>query len=117
MNKKHMYCFAILAFGFLMISNVSAQYGTTKFCPNTPAWNSNRSMVENAREMYENYAKGPDGCWWMKNVGFARYKEGYYTFNASGTERYHYNKRKKIWTDGRTRACVRNPFTGRWDTK
>lgn len=86
-----------------------AQYGTTKFCPNTPAWKANKTMVENAQGMYVEYAKGPDGCWWLKAARFGSYVEGYYQFNSGGT-RYYFNKRKNFWENANRTACIICPF-------
>lgn len=108
--KNNQFKIALLIILLIALSQITlGQYGTIKFCPNTPAWNKNRTMVENVQEMYIDYAKGPDGCWWNKTAKFSSYKEGYYQFTLSGTK-YYYNKRKKYWENGNRAACVESPF-------
>jgi hypothetical protein len=108
MKKKYLKLFILL---FLLLSGsfVFGQYGSFKYCPNTPAWNANRKMVEDTKGMYVEYAKGPDGCWWLKSAKHASYVEGYYQFNIKGLK-YYYNKKKKYWEDGNRKACVEQPF-------
>jgi len=109
----------ILQFGFFGIFLVScsitmqAQYGSTKYCPNTPGWNAYKPTVENDKEMFIEYAKGPDGCWWLKLAKFASYKQGYYIFDNNGKKtKYYYNSNKKFWENENRNACVNNPFGG-----
>ena len=106
MKKKHLF----LVICLITFSQITfGQYGTTKFCPNTPAWKANKAMVENAQGMYNDYAKGPDGCWWMKTAKFSSYQEGFYQFTLSGTK-YYYNKRKNYWENANRTVCIASPF-------
>ena len=102
--------FLICMFATVQLSY--GQYGTIKFCPNTPAWKANKAMVENAKEMYEEYAKGPDGCWWLKTAKFTSYKEGYYQFDYNGTK-YYYNAKKKFWENWNRTQCLATPPFGK----
>lgn len=96
----------------LATTSTMAQNGTTKFCPGTPAWKAN-AFVNDANFMYTEYAKGPGGCWWMKSASFASYAKGTYTFSENGVKtNYTYDTKSKTWSNGK--ACVKNPFTGRW---
>ncbi|MBK9792197.1 MAG: hypothetical protein IPP60_03650 [Sphingobacteriales bacterium] len=94
---------------------ILAQNGTIKICPNTPTWNANASMYNNEDFMYNDYAKGPNGCWWYKQGVFATYAKGQYIFkNGNAKVYYTYTRKngKDVWSSGN--ACVKNPFTGRW---
>ena len=99
----------LIIFSIAITQICSGQYGTLKFCPNTPAWNNNKSLVSDQKGMYENYAKGPDGCWWIKTAKHASYKEGFYQLDMIGTK-YYYNSKKKVWENAKRNACVLSPF-------
>ncbi len=89
--------------------------GTQKICPNTPKWNANASMYNDENFMYTEYAKGPNGCWWLKVASFATYDKGQYIFKVGGVKKYYTYSRKNgkdVWSSGN--ACVPNPFTGKW---
>ena len=108
--KNNYFKIVLLLICLIAFSQITfGQYGTTKFCPNTPAWKANKSMVENAQGMYNDYAKGPDGCWWMKIAKFSSYPEGFYQFTLSGTK-YYYNKKKAFWENANRTVCIESPF-------
>ena len=109
MKKNYLVLSFFLVCMFATAQIAFGQYGTVKFCPNTPAWKANKNMVENKKEMYNEYAKGPDGCWWLKIAKHSSYVEGYYQFTYSGTK-YYYNKKKKFWENGDRTVCVEPPF-------
>ncbi len=109
MNNKLIKIGLFFTLLFASTKTTLAQYGTTKFCPNTPAWKINKAMVENAQSMYIDYAKGPDGCWWLKVAKFSSYPEGFYQFTFSGT-RYYFNERKNFWENGIRTVCVNPPL-------
>lgn len=94
---------------FAIAQKTYGQYGSLKFCPNTPAWNSNKSMMSDKKGMFNEYALGPDGCWWLKSAKHASYAEGYYQFTNSGTK-FYFNKKKNYWEDNKRKVCVNPPF-------
>lgn len=99
---------------FLFIgATVKAQSGSLKYCPGTPAWNANKQMMTNETGMYNEYAKGPDGCWWLKTAKFTSYKKGYYQWDKSG-KKYYYSGKKNgvdIWESADRKMCLpKSPF-------
>jgi hypothetical protein len=110
MNKTFLTTSFFVAFSLCFTLSLQAQHGSFKFCPGTPAWNANKSMVENEREMYDEYAKHQDGCWYMKTVKHASYKKGYYTFDFEGRKKLYYDSKKKLWYNEARNACVNDPF-------
>lgn len=110
MKKNHFLVASLLLLSMFYCNNSFGQYGTIKFCPNTIAWKKNLELVSNEKGMFENYAKGPDGCWWLKSANHASYKEGFYQFSIKGLK-YYYNSKKKIWEDGNRKMCLaKSPF-------
>lgn len=107
--KRIIFCTIIL----LIVKVCAAQSGSQKICPNTPFWNSNKQLMQNEREMYNEYAKGPDGCWWLKLAKFPSYKEGFYQFNLNGSQRYYYNSKKKVWETSDRKSCLATPPFGK----
>ncbi len=109
--KKEFFLLAVL----LVTKITLAQTGTYKICPGSPQWNANKSMYSDDDFMYNDYAKGPKGCWWYKQGSFATYDKGQYVFKYGNSKVYYTYSRKngkEIWSSGN--ACVKNPFTGRW---
>ena len=98
-----------LVFMFVNVQTSYAQYGSTKYCPNTPAWNANKNLMANKKEMFNEYALGPDGCWWLKLAKHSSYVEGFYQFSLNGTK-YYYNKKKNFWENANRSVCVNPPF-------
>ena len=108
---KYIYIITLLICIF-KISNAQLN-GTQKICPGSPFWISNINLVTNDSEMYNEYAKGPDGCWYMKLREFSSYPKGTFIFVTNGHKEYYtYDPKSKSWSNGN--ACVPNPFKGHW---
>lgn len=114
-NNPTMKKFLLLITIAIFLATGSTVYGqlsgTAKICPGTPFWVANKAMVENNREMFQEYAKGPDGCWWLKLAKHSSYKQGFYQFDSK--TKYYYNKSKKFWETADRKSCLANPPFGR----
>lgn len=87
--------------------------GTYKICPNSGQWKPNPNLYGDENFMFNDYAKGPDGCWWLKFANFASYTKGRYIFRNGNSYQYFYYLGNKVWSNGN--ACVPNPFNGKWE--
>jgi hypothetical protein len=108
---------SLIVIGMISLASIGqgsickAQNGSIKYCPGSTSWTANKTMVENKKEMFNEYALGPDGCWYMKVAGHSSYKEGYYQWDLQGKVKYYFNKKKKFWESADRKTCLaKSPF-------
>jgi hypothetical protein len=99
----------IIFLSALMCTNLSFGQlsGTYKICPSSGFWQKNLNLVTDKNFMFEEYALGPDGCWYLKSATHSSYKTGYYQFSKS--KKYYY--KNKVWSDENKTYCLaKSPF-------